>query len=42
MLESWKATTFEGSLFILDPATPVPEAGIEAGGFLYRVTPSGL
>ena len=42
MLESWKAATFEGSLFILDPATPVPEAGTEAGGFLYRVTPSGL
>jgi len=48
MLESWQATTFEGSLFILDPTTPVPpttpapEAAIEAGGFLYRVTPSGL
>jgi hypothetical protein len=42
MLESWKATTFDGSLFILDPTTPVPEAGIEVGGCLSRVTPSGL
>jgi hypothetical protein len=42
MLESWKATAFEGSLFILDPTTPVPEAVIEVGGFLHRVTPSGL
>ena len=41
MLESWKATTFKGSLFILDPTTQVPETGTEVGGFLYRVTPSG-
>jgi len=42
MLESWHATTLNGSLFILDPTTQVTEAGIEVGGLLYRVTPSGL
>jgi hypothetical protein len=42
MLASWKATTLEGSLFILDPTTQVSEAGNEGGGSLYRVTPSGL
>jgi hypothetical protein len=45
---SWQATTFEGSLFLLDPTTPeppttpLPEPEIEVAGFLYRVTPSGL
>ena len=40
MLASWKATTLEGSLFILDPTTQAGEAGNAGGGSLYRVTPS--
>ena len=40
---AWQATTFEGSLFLLDPTTPLPEPdGIEIAGFLYRVAPNCL
>ncbi len=40
---SWQATTFEGSLFLLEPTTPLPDPEmVEIAGFLYRVTPNGL
>ena len=42
-LASWEATTFDGSLFLLDPPALVRPTADQVGGFsaLYRVTPSG-
>ena len=42
-LASWQATTFDGSLFLLDPPALVRPTADQVGGFsaLYRVTPSG-
>lgn len=43
ILASWQATTFDGSLFLLDPPAVVPGSADQVSGFsaLYRITPSG-
>ncbi len=43
MLASWQATTFDGSLFLLDPPAELPGTEGQVGGFsaLYRVSPGG-
>jgi hypothetical protein len=42
VLQYWKATTFDGSLFVLDPPAGMPGAADRIGEFsaLYRITPA--